>query len=115
LEENAEDLTELKAVYDQLWADAKTLAKDLKRSIAVTAYACYVTLLVAFTSIISALPYFIRLWLGYRDGLTFFMAIFAVVGGAVIIGFAAKLLQWHSRLDKKYSKLIALETKPGAK
>ena len=64
MEENYAKLSELRTVYDELWSDAKTLAKEMKRSIWLYIYAAYVTIVVIVASITSAIPYYIQAFLG---------------------------------------------------
>jgi Na+/melibiose symporter-like transporter len=115
MEENNKELPELKTIYDELWSDARTLAKDLKKSIAVYLYAAYVTLIIAFSSLLNAIPFFIQIGLGKANLFSWAVVLINVVCVAIVLGFAAKLFSWHRHLVMKYSKLIEMERKIGAK
>jgi hypothetical protein len=105
------DLPELKAVYDELWVDAKALAKDMKMSIEITRYAAYATLLIIFTSIMSSLPHFYNVVTGNFTALSVFTVFFVIIGSIVISLFIRRLIRLHHKLKEKYSKLIDLEPK----
>ena len=111
LEENNGDLPELKAIYDELWVDAKALAKDMKTSIVITLYAAYATLVIMFTSILSALPHFYTVAVGQFDFLSVLTVILVIIGSIVLSVFARKLIRLHNKLKEKYSKLIILGDK----
>jgi hypothetical protein len=115
MEENNQELSELKSVYDELWSDAKTLAKDMKKSIAIYLYAGYATLIIAFSALISALPFFLQVIYGAGDALSWSIVVFEIIATAIVLTFASFLFRWHKRLSRKYSKLIDLEKKIGAK
>jgi Na+/melibiose symporter-like transporter len=115
MEENNKELPELKTIYDELWSDARSLAKDLKKSIAVYLYAAYVTIIIAFSSLLSAIPFFIQVSLGTANLFSWTVVLVEVIGVAIVLGFAAKLFSWYRRLAMKYSKLIEMERKIGAK
>jgi hypothetical protein len=115
MEENNKELPELKTIYDELWSDAKTLAKDLKKSIGVYLYAAYATLIIAFSSLVNAIPFFIQVGLGTANLFTWSIVLLEVICVAIVLGFAAKLFSWHRHLAMKYSKLIEMERKIGAK
>jgi len=109
MENGKEELSELKVVYDELWADAKTLVKDMKKSIAIYLYAGYTTLIISATSILSSIPFFLRVAVGAADLFTWFFVILEIIASVVVISFAARLFKWYKSLAKKYSKLIELE------
>lgn len=115
MEENNKQLPELKTIYDELWSDARTLAKDIKKSITIYQYAGYATLIIAFSSLFSAIPFFLRVFLGTADLLVWSIIVVEIIGVAIVLGFALKLFRWHRHLEKKYSKLIEMEKKLGVK
>jgi len=113
MEENNKELPELKAIYDELWSDARTLAKDLKKSIVIYLYAAYATLIIAFSSLLSATPFFIQVGLGTANSFSWLVVFVEIILVAVVLGFALKLFGWHRHLARKYSKLIEMERKIG--
>lgn len=115
MEENDKELPELKAIYDELWSDARTLAKDLNKSIAIYLYAAWATIVIALSSLISAIPFFIQVGLGTASLFAWTLVSVEIIGVAVILAFAFKLFGWHGQLATKYSKLIEMERKIGVK
>jgi hypothetical protein len=113
--EESTDLSELKAVYDELWTDAKSLAKDLKRSISLTLFSAYASLIIAFTSLANATPFFVKVATGNFDILSIGVVIFEIIGVSIVLYFALRLFKLHSKLEKKYSKLLKLEIDKGVK
>jgi Na+/H+-translocating membrane pyrophosphatase len=109
------DLPELKAVYDELWADAKSFAGDLKRSISMTLFSAYASLIIAFTSLGNSIPFFVKVATGNFDILSIVVVSVEIIGVSIVFVFSRRLFKLHSRLEKKYSKLIKLEMHEGAK
>lgn len=109
MKDDIEELSSLKTLYDELWSDAKTMIKDMKKSIAVYQYAGYVTIVVAIAALFSAAPYFTIAFFGAGNFWVWLFAIWEIVAAVVILSFAAKLLIWYRKLKKRYSKLIQLE------
>ena len=111
LDENNIDLPELKAIYDELWVDAKALAKDMKLSIINTLYAAYATMIILLTSILSASPHFYLIATGNFNALSIFTVVFLAIGAVILSVIAHRLFRMHYKLKEKYSKLIALGDK----
>jgi hypothetical protein len=110
LEDAGKELSELKTLYDELWSDARTLVKDMKKSILIYLYAGLVTLIVAFASLVGALPYFLLLLsLGTGNLVVWAVVVIEVVGNVIVISFGARLLIWYRKLKRRYSKLLEME------
>jgi len=113
--ENDKELVGLKEVYDELWADAKTLVRDMSKGISVYAYAGYITLIISVMIWLNFFPNFLTLLSGNGDFWTWYNAIVGAVGLLVTIPYGAKLIQWYRKLKRKYSKLIEMEKNIGDK
>jgi hypothetical protein len=50
-----EKLVELKTVYDELWSDARTMIKDMKRSIHLYSFTSFITLVFSLIMIGTAI------------------------------------------------------------
>ena len=111
LENDDKELAELKTIYDELWSDAKTLVKDMKRSIYIYLYAGLVTLVVAITSIFTASPYILAILLGTNNPLIWLFVVIELVAAIAVISFGARFLVWYRRLKKRYSNLMEMEMK----
>jgi hypothetical protein len=108
LEENGLDIPELKAVYDELWSDAKALANDMKSSIKITRYAAFSTLAVLLAILTIAIPNLIAVATGDLNPLS--LIIVAVTMPLVVLHafFSRKLFRISNKLERKYSKLVEL-------
>lgn len=109
MKDNSTELAELRSLYDELWSDARTLVKDLRKGIAIYLYAGLLTLVVTFSAILSALPYYFLVLSGAGNMLAWFMVVLETVAAAVIASFGTKLLMWYRKLTKRYAKLIEME------
>lgn len=109
MEDDNKELAELKTLYDELWSDARTMIRDMRKSISIYLYAGLVTLIVAVSAILSALPYFILVFSGMGNMFAWLFVVIETVAAVVIIWFAARLLIWYRRLTKRYAKLIQIE------
>ena len=47
MQNDTEELTQLKEIYDLLWSDAKALAKEMRKNVSVYWYATWLTMMVA--------------------------------------------------------------------
>jgi hypothetical protein len=113
--EDKNNISELKAVYDELWADAISLAKDMKSSIAVIWYAGYITVMLAVIILGTAIPPILQVVLGNNDPLNIFEAFFGPFATVILLWFSRKFFKLHKKLRVKYSKLTELEHASGEK
>ena len=104
-------LEQLKVLYDELWSDAKSMIKDMNRSISIYFFAGLITL--AFSTIIIgiAVSDLNKILSNGASSLTYFYAIVEVPGAVLMIIFGVTLLFWYRKLKKRYSKLIEMEKK----
>ena len=115
MENDTKELAELKAVYDELWLDARTLIKDMRNSITIYLYAGMLTFTVSIVDALNTLTNFLVILSGASNFLTWVNAVFGTLGMVVTFGFGVVLLRWYLKLNRKYSKLIQLEKKIGDK
>ncbi|RLI39432.1 hypothetical protein DRO69_14290 [Candidatus Bathyarchaeota archaeon] len=108
MKEDEEELIPLKEIYEELWHDAKALAKDMKRSIMVYLYSAIVTFAVATLGVLYAIVYFMQISHGNASLFYYIGAIIEIVSSVVIIIFGAVLMRWYFKAKKKYSKLIEM-------
>jgi len=109
MKEDEEELVQLKKLYEELWHDAKSLVKDMQRSIMIYLYSAVVTFAVAVLTVLFALLYFLVILQGNASIFHYVGAIVEAVGSIVIIVFGAKLLNWYFIIKKRYSKLTEIE------
>ena len=105
------ELAQLKALYDELWRDAKSMIKDMNRSIFIYFFAGWIVL--AFSAIIvgTAVSDLNKIFSNGASSLTYFYAFVEVPGAIFMIIFGITLLYWYRKLKKRYSKLIEMEKK----
>lgn len=103
-----EELSELKTLYDELWSDAKTLFKDMNRSIAMYLYAGFMTILLSVFAALLAVTYLSALFSGISTPIVWFYSILETLSAVVTLAFGAKLLSWYLRLKTKYRKVIQM-------
>lgn len=106
-----EELAQLKVLYDELWSDAKSMIKDMNRSISIYFFAGLITLAFSTVIIGTAVSDLIKILSNGATSLTYFYVIFEVPGAVLMIIFGVTLLHWYRKLKKRYSKLIEMEKK----
>ena len=104
-----EELAQLKTVYDELWSDARTMIKDMKRSIYVYLFTGFVTLAFSVIMIGTAISDWNKIISGGASTLTYFYAIVETPGAVFYVAFGVALLYWFNKLRKRYERLILLE------
>lgn len=103
------ELPELKALYDELWRDARTMIKDMKRSIYVYLFTGFITLVFSVIIIGTAISDWSKILSGSASTLTYFYAIIETPGAVFYVAFGVLLLYWYNKLKNRYAKLIQLE------
>lgn len=107
------DIGELKTLYDELWQDARTLVKDMNRSIWVYLFGGIMTLLMAFISVVTTLSNILLVLGGEARTLEYIYAAGGLIGTLVMAYVGIYLLVWYFRLKKRYSRLLEMEKKLG--
>jgi hypothetical protein len=103
------ELPELKALYDELWSDARTMIKDMNRSIYVYLFAGFITLVFSVIIIGTAISDWNKILSGSASSLTYFYAIVGTPGAVFYVAVGVFLLYSYSKLKNRYSRLIRLE------
>jgi hypothetical protein len=102
-------LPELQTLYDELWGHARTLIKDMNRSIYIYLFTGFITLVFSLIMIGTAISDWTKILSGNASTLTYFYAFVETPGAVVYIAFGVRLLYWYNTLKKRYVKLIQLE------
>ena len=102
-------LPELKALYDELWSNARTMIKDMNRSIYIYFFAGIITLVFSAIMIGTAISNWHQILSGTASNLTYLYAIAPTVGSVFNLAFGISLLYWYNKLKNRYSSLIQLE------
>jgi hypothetical protein len=103
------ELPELKELYDELWSDARTMIKDMKKSIFVYLFTGFITLVFSAIMIGTAISDWNKILSGSASTLTYLYAIAGTLGSVFYVLFGVALLYWHNKLKNRYSKLIKIE------
>jgi hypothetical protein len=104
-----EELPELKALYDELWSNARTMIKDMKRSISIYLFTGFVTLALSAIMIGTAISDWNKILSGSASALTYFYAVVETPGAVFYVAFGVLLLYWFNKLKNRYARLIRLE------
>jgi len=104
-----EELPQLKALYDELWSDARTMIKDMNKSIFVYLFAGFLTLVFSTIMIGTAISNWNKILSGSASTLTYFYVTAETFGSVAYVIFGITLLYWYRKLKNRYSKLIKME------
>jgi hypothetical protein len=104
-----EELPELKELYDGLWSDARTMIKDMRRSIHIYLFAGFITLVFSVIMIGTAISDWNKILSGNASTLTYLYAIAGTLGSVLYVPFGVVLIYWYNKLKNRYAKLIQLE------
>ena len=115
MQNDTEELAELREIYDELWSDAKTLAKDLKKNFSVYVYASVLTILIAIIIGLNFVGNLMVVLAGQGSLLSWYNMIMGAIGLPITIVYPAILLRWYRQQKKRYKKLIDIEKKLGEK
>lgn len=111
--EEEKELPQLRAVYDELWSNARTMIKDMRRSIFVYLFTGFITLAFSVIMIGTAISDWSKILSGGASTLTYFYAIVETPGAVFYVAFGVFLLYWYNKLRKRYSKLVEIEKQLG--
>ncbi len=107
--ERDEELPELKTLYDELWSNARTMIKDMNRSINIYLFTGFTTLILSIIMIGTAISELNKIFVGNVSTFTYLYAIAGTLGAVIYVGFGILLLYWYGKLKNRYAKLIQLE------
>jgi len=106
--ENGE-LTQLKVVYDELWRDARTMVRDMNRTIQSVYLAGIFMLATAGMQALSAHQVYMKILEGSTRWLDQFYLYAISLGVVVMVVGGIVTLRSYSELKKRYARLSELE------
>jgi hypothetical protein len=109
LTDEEKELPELKTLYNELWSNARTMIKDMNRSIYIYFFTGIIAFAFSTIMIGTAISDWNKILSGNATTLTHIYAIAATVGSVIYVAFGISLLYWYNKLKNRYSKLIQLE------
>jgi len=103
------ELLQLKALYDELWSDARSMIKDMNKSVFVYLFAGFLSLVFSTIMIGSGIANWNKIFSGDAETLTYVYVIAETFGSVIYVIFGITLLYWYRKLKRRYSKLIKME------
>jgi hypothetical protein len=104
-----EKLIQLKTVYDELWSDARTMIKDMNRSITVVFLFGLIIFATAAMNLGTVVEMYARITAGSTRWLDYFYLIATSFGVLVSLVAGVSMMRWYYKLKNRYVKLIQLE------
>jgi len=104
-----EELPNLKAVYDELWSDARTMVKDMNKSITMVFFLGLTMLILAPMELGTAVEMYAKVTAGPARWLDYLYMFGGAVGTVVTAVCGVAMIRWHNTLKGRYAKLIELE------
>ena len=103
------ELLQLKALYDELWSDARSMIKDMNKSVFVYLFAGFLSLVFSTIMIGSGTASWNKIFSGDTETLTYVYVIAETFGSVIYVIFGITLLYWYRKLKRRYSKLAKME------
>lgn len=104
-----EELGDLKALYDDLWKDARTLVADMNRSIQMYLFAGLLMLVLGLITLCYAAVSLQRIYSGSPTPADYAAAIGETFGGLLMVIVGPLLIRWYYRLKSRYAHLASIE------
>lgn len=104
-----EELTALKTLYDELWSDARTMIKDLNKSITSIFLFGVVLICMAPINLSTVTDMYSKIAAGSTSALNYFYLVTISLGVIVSLVAGVMMLRYYSQLRNRYAKLIELE------
>jgi len=104
-----EELAQLKTLYDELWRDARTMVRDMNRSIKSVFLVGYFMFTVALLTFLSAHQIYMKILEGSTRWLDYFYLFSMSLGVVVMIVGGIWTLRSYNELKKRYARLSELE------
>lgn len=104
-----EEIPQLRALYDELWNDAKTMIRDMREGISMYRFSAFLILVFSFVSAWAALGGSFAILAGSTDFIDYFNAFFGVFATVLFVLFGLRLVRWYYKLKERYAKLLQIE------
>lgn len=109
MQNEEEELLKLKTLYNELWRDAKTMIRDMSQSISMYRFSGYLVLAFCFYSIYYVFNGCMMILAGNTNWFAYLSIIVGALATVYFIYSGIRLLRWHSKLKKRYARLIQME------
>ena len=107
--QNEEEMMQLKALYEELWSDAKTMIKDMRRSISMYQLSGFLLLMFSLVFFQRAFVTYFDVFAGTAEFWDYYSMIVNTFGTIVLIILGIHLLRWYYKLKDRYAKLVQME------
>ena len=104
-----EKLSDLKTAYDELWRDARTMVKDMNRSITIVFLFGLSMLSIAPIELGTLVEMYAKITAGSARWLDYFYMLAGAFGAVISTVAGIFMIRWYNKLKNRYSKLIELE------
>jgi predicted membrane channel-forming protein YqfA (hemolysin III family) len=104
-----DELTQLKTIYDELWRDAKTMIKDVTRSISAVFFVGIMMFVIAIFLLLSAHQTYMTIVGGSTRTLDYFYLIAESLGVVIMIVAGILFEREYYKLKNRYRRIIQLE------
>lgn len=104
-----EELAQLKIVYDELWSDARTMVKDMNRSIRSVYLSGFFMLVMACMQALSAHQVYMKILGGSTRWLDQFYLYAISLGVVIMVVGGIYTLRSYYELKNRYARLSELE------
>jgi hypothetical protein len=104
-----EELAHLKTLYDELWRDARTMIKDLNRSVTMIFLFGVVMLAMAIIEFGTAIRMYSKIAEGSTSVLNYIYFAAPSLGVVVSLAAGVMMLRYYFQLKNRYAKVIELE------
>jgi hypothetical protein len=103
------ELAQLKTVYDELWSDAKTMIKDMNRSITMVFLFGLTMFAIVPIEMGTSIEMYSKVASGSARALDYLYLAAGAVGSVVMVVAGVMMIRWYYKLKNRYAKLIQLE------
>ena len=104
-----DELIQLKTLYDELWGDARTMIKDMNRSITVVFLFGLIMFAIAPMNLGTVVEMYTRISAGSTRWLDYFYLVATSFGIVISLAAGVAMMRWYYDLKNRYAKLIQLE------
>ena len=104
-----EELAQLKTVYDELWRDARTMIKDMNRTIKSVFFQSWFMFVLAVMQFLSAHQVYMDIVRGSTRARDYFYLVTISLGVVVMVVAGIWTLRGYNELKNRYARVIELE------
>lgn len=101
-------LEDLRALYEDLWKDARTLATDMGRSIWLYLFSGIFTLVYGIVILAYAVASWQHILAGSRELADYAAAVGETIGGVIQVIVGPLLIRWYLKLKSRYARLASM-------